>query len=214
MRGRETQTLDAGHFREVLEQQRQIRCFAIAHLAAIGVYVLTQQGNLLCSLVCEPGNFRKDIVKRPGYFFAPGIGHHAEAAIFAAAFHDGDKRSAALVCCRRQRIELLYFRKRNVNLRTAAAPACLDKLRQSMQRLRAEYDIHERRALDNRLSLLARNTTANTDDKVLPELLQRAQPPEGVKYAFLRVFAHRAGIEQDNVRLGWIVCSFESVGLI
>ena len=79
-----------------------------------------------------------------------------------------------------------------------------------MERLRTEYDIHERCTLDDRLPFLARHTATNSDDKVLPCLLQRAQPPKGVKYALLCIFADRTGIEEDNVRLSWILCPFES----
>jgi hypothetical protein len=65
-----------------------------AHLAAVGVDVLAQQGDFLHALVGQAGHFGQHVVKRAADFFAAGVGHHAVAAVFAAAFHDGHKGRA------------------------------------------------------------------------------------------------------------------------
>ncbi len=61
-------------------------------------------------------------------------------------------------------VELLDFGEGNVDLRQAAAAALADHLRQAMQRLRAEYQVHVGRPLHDRRAFLAGHTAADADD--------------------------------------------------
>ena len=96
-------------------------------------------------------------------------------------------------------IELLDLRKRDVDLRPAGAAARFDQLRQPMQRLRAEHDVDIGRALDDRRAFLAGNTAADADHEVGIQPLQVLDAPEIGEHLFLRLFAHRAGVEEDDV---------------
>ena len=214
VRCRVAQTLDARHFRQILQQQREIRRLAVAHRASIRVHVLAQQRDFLHTLAGEAGYFREHVVEAAGNFFAPGVRHDAEAAILAAAFHDRDKGGDALDSRRRHGVELLHFRKRDIDLRPAAESPCLDQLRQAMQGLRTEHDIHVRGAVDDDRTFLARHAAADADDELRTRLLQLAQAAKGVKHALLRVFPDRAGIEQDDIGQGGIVGLFERFGRV
>ena len=212
MRRRVAQPFDAGHFREILQQQREVRRFAVVHRAAICVYILTQQRDLPDTLFRQAGDFREHIVERPGNFLAAGVRHDAETAVFAAAFHDGDESGAGVDFRRRHGVEFFNFRKGDVDLRAAAALPRLDQLRQAVQGLRTEHDIHVRRALHDDGPFLACHATPHADDEVRARLFQFAQAAKGVKHAFLRVFTHRAGVEQNDVGLRGIVGFFECRG--
>jgi hypothetical protein len=73
------------------------------------------------------------------------------------------------------------------------------------QRLRPEHEVDIGRARHDRLALLARHTAAHPDDEIRIRLLEVLHPPQIVEYPLLRLFAHRAGVEQDHVGLFRIV---------
>ena len=58
-----------------------------------------------------------------------------------------------------------------------------------------------RRAADDRRAFLARHATADADDDVAAAGLQRLPPAQLAEDLLLRLLAHRAGIEQDDVRI-------------
>jgi hypothetical protein len=99
----------------------------------------------------------------------------------------------------RQMVELLDLGEGNVDLRLAQAAPFGDQLRQAMQGLRAEDDVDVGRARDDRRALLTGHATADADDQVGIGQLQQAHPAEVVENAFLRLLAHRAGVEEDDV---------------
>ena len=68
-----------------------------------------------------------------------------------------------------------------------------------MQGLRAEHEIHEWRALDDAIALLRRHTATDADQDRLSALFQLPPTTELTEHLFLRFFANRAGIDQDNV---------------
>ena len=89
--------------------------------------------------------------------------------------------------------------KRDVDLRHPGRAPRADERRQPVQRLRAEDDIDVRGAPDDGGALLARHAAADADDEVRALRLQRAHAAEIVEHALLRLFAHRARVEQDDV---------------
>ena len=99
--GGEAQAFDAGDFVDDAQQGGKVADFAVVHFAAIGVHILPQQIDFFHALLRQAGDFGQHIAQRAGEFFAARIGHHTKAAIFGAAFHDGDERAAAVHTGRR-----------------------------------------------------------------------------------------------------------------
>jgi hypothetical protein len=200
MRCRVAEALDAGHLGDVIEQRGEIGGLGRrAHRRAIGVDVLSEERQLHHALVGEIGDFGQDVVERPGDFLAARVGHDAEGAVLAAALHDRQERRSSLDLGRGQLVELLDRRKRDVDLRLPRGPARPDERGQAVQRLGAEDDIDIRGAADDSGAFLARDAAADADDQVRPLVLEPANPSEIVEHALLRLFAHRAGVEQDDV---------------
>jgi hypothetical protein len=97
-------------------------------------------------------------------------------------------------------VELLDLGEADVHLRAARALARLDHLRQAVQRLRAEHDVDIGRALDDGRAFLAGHAAADADQQhaLGLQVLDAAQVAE---HLLLRLLAHRAGVEQDQVGL-------------
>ncbi len=201
MRRRVTDAPDAGYLGDILEQQRKIRDHAVGHPAAIGVDVLPEQGHFLHALVGEVGDLGEHVVERAGHFLAARVGDDTEAAILAAALHDRDEGARSLDARRGKPVELLDLGEGDVHLGSAGAAPRVDQLRQPVQRLRAEHKIDIGRARHYGRAFLAGDAAAHADEEVAPRLLQVFHAAEIVKHFFLRPFSHRAGVEQDQVRV-------------
>ncbi|MNP28625.1 hypothetical protein D3C76_1216000 [compost metagenome] len=139
------------------------------------------------------------VVERPADFFAAGVGHHAERAVLAAAFHHRHVSARAVDARLGQMVELFDFRERDVDLRQLADARGVDHFRQAVQGLRAEDNVDVRRAIANGRAFLAGHATADGDHHVRVGQLQFAPAPELGVDAVLRTFADRAGVEQDDV---------------
>ena len=81
-----------------------------------------------------------------------------------------------------------------------------------MQGLRTEHQIDERRPRRDALALLAGHAAAHADDDVGPRLLQEPPFAEQREHLLLSLFAHRAGIDEQHVRLGGIVGAGHAAG--
>ena len=69
-----------------------------------------------------------------------------------------------------------------------------------MQRLQTEHQVDARRAIDDRAAPSCDATQPPTPGQHVGALLaERAHAAEIVEHALLRLLAHRAGIEQDDV---------------
>ena len=210
VRGRVADALDAGDFMHVFQQHRKVGdLVGIGHAAAVGVHVLAQQRHFLDALVGQVGHFDQHVVERARDFFAARVGHDAEAAVFATAFHDRDECRGAFDARRRHVVELFDLGKADVDLRAAFVAAALDEVGQAVQGLRSEHHVDIRRALDDGLAFLAGDTAAHADDEVRIGLLQVLHAAQIRKHLFLRLFAHGTGVEQDDVRLFRVVGQFE-----
>jgi hypothetical protein len=77
--------------------------------------------------------------------------------------------------------------------------ARLDHLRQPVQGLRAEHEVDIGRALDDGRAFLAGHAAADADQHAL--LLQVLDAAEVGEDLLLRLLAHRAGVEEDQVGL-------------
>src|SRR5215472_12267645 len=94
-------------------------------------------------------------------------------------------------------VEVLDLGKTDVDLRPALTPPARQHLGQTMQRLRAEDEVDVRRALDDRLALLARDAAADADQRAAR--LQVLDAAEVAEDLLLRLLAHRAGVEEDEI---------------
>ena len=193
--GDEAQALDAGDLGHVFEQQGEVGDLAVVHRAAVGVDVLPQQHDFLDALGGQAGDFGQHVLEAARDFLAAGVGHHAVAAVLAAAFHDRDIGDRAFDLGRRQVVELLDFREADVDLGRPLCAARLDHLRQAVQGLRAEHHVDVGRALDDRRAFLRGDAAADADHQVGLAALEFLQAAEVGKHFFLRLFAHRAGVE-------------------
>ncbi len=96
-------------------------------------------------------------------------------------------------------VELFDFGEADVNLRPLLRRTRLQQLGQAVQGLRAKHHIDVGRAADDFLALLAGHTAADADQHAL--FFQMPHAPEVGEHLFLRLFAHRAGVEQNQVGL-------------
>ena len=164
---------------------------------------MPQQGDFLHALVGQPGHFHQHVLERAAHLFAAGVGHHAVAAVLGAAFHDAHKGAGAFNTRGRQVVELFDLGKADVDLRAVQPRALIEHLRQPVQGLRAKHHVHIRRAGNDGLAFLARHATADANQgAALFQVLDAAQVRE---HLFLRLFAHRTGVEQDQVGLFHVV---------
>src|SRR6187431_198883 len=81
-----------------------------------------------------------------------------------------------------------------------------------MDRLWSEHEVHERRAFEDALTFLARDASADADDEI--RFLELQEPPlaEMGEDFLLRLLAHRAGVQQDHVRLFGVSRELEAPG--
>ena len=186
------------------EVEREVGDLAIGHRAAVGVHVLAEERHFLHARCGERARFREHVVEGPRHLLAARIRHDAEGAVLAAAFHDGDEGRGAIHARRRKVVELLDLRERDVDLGMAGRAAACEELGQAMQRLRAEDDVHVRRAANDRFALLARHASAHADENAGTRALERLHAPEVGEDLLLRLLAHGARVEQDEVGLGGI----------
>jgi len=98
-------------------------------------------------------------------------------------------------------IELLDLGKRNVDLGHAGGAPLRQHGRQAVQGLRPEHDIHIRCTRHDGRAFLAGHAAPHAYHQVGVGILERLDAAEVGKYLFLGFLAHRAGVEQDHVRI-------------
>ena len=123
MRGREADALDARNRRDVVDQSREIGAGCRPPSRRVGVDVLAEQRDLAHALAREVRDLVQHLLERAADFLAARVGHDAEAAVLAAAFHDRNEGGGALRARRGQVVELLDLGEADVDLRAARALA-------------------------------------------------------------------------------------------
>ena len=78
-----------------------------------------------------------------------------------------------------------------------------------MQGLRAEHDVDIGHAVDNRLAFLACHTAADADQQIGVLQFEVPDSSQVMEYLLLRLFAHRAGIEQDDIGVFGRACFYD-----
>src|SRR5690554_4370311 len=128
------------------DQFCQVHLVAVVGVATIGVDVLAQQVHFAHALGGQVCYFGDDVVHRAADFFAAGVGHYAEGAVLAAAFHDRNERRRAVGTGFGQVVELLDFREADVDHAYAVTLGAHfgDHIWQAVQGLRAEDHVYVR----------------------------------------------------------------------
>ena len=186
--------------RQVTDQPGQVSLAAIMAKAVVAVDVLPQQRDLAHTLLCQLHCLCQHVIERATKLFTSGIGHYAITAVLAASLHDRQESFHSFDAGCRQAIEFLDLRETDVDrfrlLMTFAllTPSLVDHLRQTVQGLGSEDHINVGCPLDNRLTFLAGDTTADTNNNVGIIALQFVPTPELGKHFFLRLLPDRAGI--------------------
>ncbi|MBV5272965.1 MAG: DUF362 domain-containing protein, partial [Lamprocystis purpurea] len=199
--------------RHIADQQRQIRDGPVVHAPAIGVDVLAQQIDLAHALLGQAGDLSEDVVEWPADLLAAGVGDHAVGAVFRAAFHHRDEGAWTVRPRGRKTVELLDLGEGDIHLRLTAGLEVTQHLRQTVQGLGAEHQIHIGRPLANRLALLTCHTTADADHQIRTLELPRTPPAELGEDLFLGFLTDGAGVEQQHVRILGARGEFHPMGL-
>src|SRR5690554_6357699 len=192
------------------DQLRQVHLVAVVGVTTIGVDVLAQKIHLAHALGSQVGHLGNHVVDRAADFFAAGVGHYAEGAVFAAAFHDRNERRRAVGTRFGQVVELLDFREADVDHAYAVTLHAhfADHVRQAVQGLRAEDHIHVGCPVDDGLAFLARDAAANADDQVGLFGFETFPAAKLVKHFLLSFFADGAGVQQQDVGVIRVVGHF------
>ena len=168
--------------------------------AAVGIDVLPEQRHFLHALVGQAGDLGQHVVERARHFLAARVRHHAIAAVLGAAFHDARRRRVAPSTRAGGRWSNFSISGKLMSTCGRCWRCALrQQLRQAVQRLRAEHHVDVGRALDDGRAFLAGDAAAHADQHALG--LQVLHAPEVGEHLLLRLLAHRAGVEQDQVGL-------------
>src|SRR5690554_319313 len=210
MGGGVADAVDAVDGGDHFDQFCQVHLVAVVGVATIGVYVLPQQVHFAHALGSQVGHLGNHVVYRAADFFATGVGHYAEGAVFAAAFHDRNERRRAVGTRFRQVVELLDFREADVDHAYAVTfhSNFADHIRQAVQGLGAEDHVYVRCPVEDGLAFLAGNAAANADNHVGLFAFETFPAAELVEHFFLGFFANGAGVQQQDVGVIRVVGHF------
>ena len=214
VRGGVADALDARDVVDVVEQRGKVgRGVEAFHLAQVGVDVLAQQRHFLHALFGQGDHVGQHVLEGAGDLLAAGVRHHAEAAVLAAAFHDGDEGAGAHLARWRQGVELLDLGKADVDLRVARLSASVDEFGQAVQGLRAEDHVDKGRARNDGLAFLAGHAAAHADDQFGSGRLHGPEVAQVGEDLLLGLLADGTGVEQDDVGLVRVVGQLGALGL-
>ncbi len=202
---------------DVTDQQQQvgeIEHFAVGAGGPVGIDVLAQQIHLAHAHVRQMPDFVQHRLDRPAHFLAARVGHDTEAAVLGAALHDGDVGGGAVHAGLGHPVEFLDFREADIHGQIAVAGCVADQLRQPVQGLRAEDDIHPGRTLADHLAFLTGHTTAHADNQLGFVFLEPFPAAQLVKYLFLRLFPDRAGVEQHHIGFIDVIRGFQFMAVL
>ena len=184
-----------------VEQIGKIRLFF--QTFAIAVYVLAQQGDFFIALFHQGFELCQNI-RRGAAALAPAhIGHNAVGAEIIAPVHDGQPGAEAGITPDGQLLHHGVALDRGFQVALAAVQALHQHGGQAVNAVHAEHQIHIRIAGAQLIHnmLLLRHAAAYPDDQAGVLFLQLFQRADIAEHALFRMFAHSAGIEQDQICL-------------
>ena len=80
-------SIAAVYSRYRIQQFGKVAGLSVRAGATVAIDVLSQQVDLAHAVFGQVRDFMQHVGQWPADFFAAGIGHHAEGAVLAAAFH-------------------------------------------------------------------------------------------------------------------------------
>ena len=179
---------------------------AVMGHAAKAVHVLAQQGDFTHAIFGQVDYLSQYIIKGPTDFFTTGVGHHAEAAVLAATFHDGNKGGGAINARFWQASELFDLGEADIHLRLVRGARGVNHFWQAVQRLRAKDHVNVGGTAADRIAFLTGHATTDADNQIGVLFFQWAPTTELGKHLFLCLLADRTGVEQNDI------CVFCAVG--
>ena len=176
----------------------------------VGVHVLAEQGDLAITRPRELLDLVEDLVDRPRDFLTPSRRDDAVRALLVAAFHDRDecRDAAPAVVGRRPAVERPHLPVDGEDVRPPAEAGALAPLGDPGQEVgevvdlrRPCHEVHLREAAEDILALRLGHAAQDAEDQVgalALELLHEAHLPDR---PLLGVCAHRAGVQENEVRV-------------
>ncbi len=174
---------------------------AVAELGAVGVHVLPEQRDLDHALGHQRLDLAQDLAGAAVPLRAPQRGHDAEGAFVVAADGDRHPRRVRGFASGRERGREGLERLPDLELRLLLHAGTLQQDGQRADVVRAEHDVHPGRAPLHLAAVLLGQAAAHGDLHARLAGLDRGQVPEVAVEPVVRVLPHRAGVEDDDVRL-------------
>ena len=171
----------------------------VAELDAVGVDVLPEQGHLEHALVDQRLHLGEDLAGPAVLLLAAQRRDDAERAGVVAAHADRHPPGVGGVPLGRQRRREDLERLDDLDLRLGVVPGPLQQRRQRAHVVRAEDDVHPRRAAHDLAAVLLREAAADGDLHAGVGVLDRPEVAEVAVEPVVGVLAHRAGVEDDDV---------------
>src|SRR5690606_26434150 len=179
--------------------------------AAISIDILPEQIHFLHAALGQSGYLGDDVVERPAHFFAARIRYDAKGAVLRTAFHDRYERAGAIDRRLRQTIEFFDFGEGDVHQDRAVGFLGVHHVGHAVQCLRAEDEVDIGRTLADGRAFLAGDAAADADDEAWLLLFQLLPAAELMEHLLLRLFANRAGVEQQYVGLLRVIRGYQPV---
>src|SRR3990167_3580767 len=201
-------TVDDGYG---VEQLGEVGDLPILGRATVAVDVLPEQGDFTHAVFGQVDDLAEYIGHGSADFFAAGVGHHAEGAVLAAAFHHRHVGAGAIDARLGQTVEFLDLGEADVDLGDLGGTRGVDHFRQAVQGLRAEDHVDVGRAITNRRAFLAGHAAADADHQVGVGNLQLLPTAELREHLVLGFFTDRAGVEHDDVSVCGLLCDFQGL---
>ena len=192
---------DPADRRGARDQPGEARGAAAIHRAAVRIDVLPEEGHLAHPAAGEAPDFVEDVLEPPAELLPPGVRNDAERAVLAAPLHHRYERGGSVHPGLGQAIELLDLGKAHVHARFARTQHVVQHPRHPLQGPRTVDDVHVGRPGAYRVPLLARDAPPDPDDQSRAAVLEGAPAPELREHLLLGLLPHRAGVDEENVRL-------------
>ena len=171
----------------------------VADAVAEGVHILAQQRDFLGAFVHALADFGEDVSGTAVMFLAARGRHDAEGAGVVAAYGDGHPaRHLRRTVGWQLAWEVVEFLL-HLHLRVAFDAGLVEQLRQGSDVLGTEHGVDPRGFFRDLLTVELRHAAADRDLQVRAFPLQFGPQSDGAVHAFGGVFAHRAGVHDDQV---------------
>ena len=210
VRGHKAQTVVAVNRVNAAQKLRKIHFLRQA--LAVGVHVLSKQRNFFVALLNELAALGDDGIRVAALLPAAHIRHNAVRAEIVAAVHHGHPRACVAVAAHRQAFnDLFRFMPAQKNA-LRVGHGGVHHLRQSVDDVRAEHDVHKRERRLNALrhALLFHHAAAYGNEQRRVAALHVFQRADVAEHAVFGVLANGTGVEQNKIGFIFIFREFKA----